>query len=345
MAKRAKPSEPSEPEREEGMAKVDDPVLDAPAEVNATPEVPPETSVAPNGPSKDIAIIEPRKAPPSLPPETPPRAPSGPGFGERVGRFFRFLLRLVSLLILLSLLSLALYLVLPWLYQRFIQPVEQNTAQVKELQSRQAQLEQEVADLQTKLGTIETVQNSHDGSLTEMDQRISEIESEIAARTKSLTELEEMLTKLQAQSDAASAELDRQINLLKGMELLSRGRLFMYQSNFGLAEQDIQIARDLLATLQPDAPQPLARELEVVIQRLDMTLSSLPDFPVAASDDLDIAWQILLSGLPQVTPTVSVTVSATGTLSATPTGKATQVTVTVSSTPQMTATVQPTQTP
>jgi len=129
------------------------------------------------------------------------------------------------------------------------------------------------------------------------------------------------------------------------MELLSRARLFMYQSNFGLARQDVQIARDLLAEIQPDAPQPLARELEAVIQRLDMTLSNLPDFPVAASDDLDIAWQILLSGLPQATPTVSVTVSPVGTVSVTPTVKATQGTVTVSSTPPVTTTVQPSTTP
>ena len=231
-----------------------------------------------------------------MPPNPPPRAPSGPSFGERVGGFFRFLLRLVSLLILLSLLSLALYLTLPWLYQKFITPVEQNTIQVKELQSKQAQTEQELADLQTKLGTLETVQNGHDGSLTELDKRLSDIETEITARTKSLTELEDMQSKLQEQNDANAAELDRQINLLKAMELLSRARLFMYESNFGLARQDVQIGRDLLAKIQPDAPRPLADELDAVIQRLDLTLSNLPDFPVAASDDLDIAWQILLSG-------------------------------------------------
>ena len=327
MARRAKESEPSEPEREAGIVNVDEP----PRLEDGSPKVEPRP--------------EPPPSPPVVPPEAPPGAPSGPSFGERVGRFFRFLFRLISLVILLSLLSLALYLLLPWLYQTFVRPVEQNTAQVRELQTRQAQLEQDVADLQTKLGTFESVQNGHDGSLTKLDQRVSQIETETAARTRSLTELEEMLTKIQAQNDATSAELERQIKLLKGMELLSRARLFMYQSNFGLAEQDIQIARDLLATLQPGAPQPLARELEAVIQRLDMALSNLPDFPVAASDDLDIAWQILLSGLPQVTPTVSVTVSPTGTLSVTPTVKATQVTVTVSSTPPVTTTVQPSPTP
>jgi hypothetical protein len=337
MAKRAKTSEPSEPEREEGILPVDDPLTEAPAEVEATPEAPPELPAPPNDTSKAISVRE----PPRVPPEAPPRVPSGPSFGQRVGGFFRFLLRLVTLLILLSLLSLALYLTLPWLYQKFITPVEQNTARVKELQSSQAQTEQELADLQTRLGALETVQNGHDGSLTELDKRLSDIETEITSRTKSLTELEGMQARLQEQNDATSAELDRQIDLLKGMELLSRARLFMYESNFGLARQDVQIARDLLAKIQPDAPQPLGNELEAVVERLDMTLANLPDFPVAASDDLDIAWQILLSGLPQATPTVIGTLIPAGTLSVTP--NATEVTVT--STLQATATVQPSATP
>jgi hypothetical protein len=347
MAKRAKASEPSVPEseREGEIVKVEEsrPLGEVPAEVEATPEAPPALAPVPHGDPKAMSVSEPPIVPPDVPARPHTAAPSGPSFGQRVGGFFRFLLRLVSLLILLSLLSLALYLVLPWLYQTFVRPVEQNTAQVRELQSRQAQVEQEVSDLQTKLGTIETVQNGHDGSLTELDKRLSDIETEITARTKSLTELEDMQARLQAQNEAVSKELDLQINLLKGMELLSRARLFMYESNFGLARQDVQIGRDLLAKVQPDAPKPLTDELEAVVQRLDMTLSNLPAFPVAASDDLDIAWQILLSGLPQVTPTLIGTITPAGTLSVTPTGKATEITFTP--TPQMTATVQPSATP
>ena len=319
MAKRAKASEPSEPEA--GIVKVDEPS----SSENASVEMDEKPKALPP------PVVESRSAPAS--------EPSGPTFGQRVGGFFRFLLRVISLLILLSLLSLALYLVLPWLYHKFITPVEQNTAQVRELQSQQKQMEQEMAALQTRLSTIATAQNGHDGSLTELDQRLSDIETEITARTKSLTELEDMQAKLQAQNQTVSAELERQINLLKAMELLSRARLSMYQSNFGLAKQDVQIGRDLLAKVQPDAPAPLANELEAVVQRLDMALSNLPNFPVAASDDLDIAWQILLSGLPQATATISETPTPAGTLSSTP--EATEATLIP--TPQ--GTIQPSVTP
>src|SRR5215212_2956048 len=115
MAKREKASEPSEPEA--GIVKVDEPSRssDTFVEIDEKPKALP----APVGAPKGIPVAESKST------------SSSPTFGQRVGGFFRFLLRVVSLLILLSLLSLALYLVLPWLYQKFITPVEQNTAQVR----------------------------------------------------------------------------------------------------------------------------------------------------------------------------------------------------------------------
>jgi predicted RNase H-like nuclease (RuvC/YqgF family) len=242
-------------------------------------------------------------------------------------------------LIVLTVISIALYFAVPLFYDTFVRPVEQNTAQIRELQSQQEQTQQQLTDLQTKLETLETVQNQHDQSLTDLDQRVIDIETEIAARTESLEALERLQSELEAQNQEVSAELERQISLLKSMELLSRARLSLYQSNFGLAKQDVQIARDLLAGIPTDAPDELAKDLGAVILRLDLTLSNLPDFPVAASDDLDIAWQILLSGLPTATPTVSVTPTPAGTASPTPT--AADMTIT----PTARATVQPSATP
>lgn len=300
MAKRAKEAEP-----EAGIVQLADPVVEIPPESHPEPQPLPSSI----GPSTEASAATPR--------ETPFHDATGPSFGQRVGRFAVFLLRVISLLILLSLLSLALYITLPWLYQKFITPVEQNTAQVKELQSRLQKNERDLAALQSRLETLQTAQNQHDGSLTELDIRLSNIESEITVRTQSLTALEKVQSELLAQNKANSAELERQVNLLKAMELLSRARLFMYESNFGMARQDVQIARDLLSALQPQAPESLAKDLDEVLRRLDLTLTNLPDFPVAASDDLDIAWQVLLAGLPEgqatgeVTPAPPVTPSPT----------------------------------
>ncbi|MGZ9235156.1 MAG: hypothetical protein ACXW4E_06495, partial [Anaerolineales bacterium] len=216
MAKRAIASEPSEPEREVGIVKVDGPVPDSPPVVEPTPE--PESPPPPPPPSPTVVV------------------PSGPSFGERVGSLFRFLFRLFLLLILLAVFSMALYFALPLFYDTFVRPVEQNTTQVRELQARQEQTEQQLADLQTKLETIETAQNQYDQSLTELDQRVIDVETEITARTESLAALERLQSELEAQNQEMSKELERQINLLKSMELLSRARLSLYQSNFGLAQ-------------------------------------------------------------------------------------------------------------
>lgn len=268
MVKRANKSEP-----EAGMVKVVDPLYDAPVVVDEQPE--------------------------------PQAAPRGPTFGQRVRRFFEFLLRLVALLIILGILGLGLYYGLPLLYQKYIVPVEQNTAGVNELQARQEQLESQVSDLQTKLGTIESLQNQHDQMLNALDGRMDEVETQITAHTQSLAALEQIQSELQTQNESGSVELERQVNLLKAMELMSRARLFMYQSNFGLARQDVQVAHDLLVTVQKDAPEALADDLSSVVLHLGLTLANLPNFPVAASDDLDIAWQILIQGLPPTRSGVS----------------------------------------
>lgn len=301
MAKRAK-------ETETGMVKVVDPFPtgDAPADSQAAQ------------------------------PPAPAPARSGPRFRQRVRRFFDFLIRLFALVIILGVIGLGLYYGLPLLYQKYIVPVEQNTAGVTELQSRQEQSEMQLSDLQTKLGTIESVQNQQDRLLTELDQRMDGIETEIAARTESLEALEQIQAEIQEENEVASAELERQVNLLKSMELLSRARLFMYQSNFGLAEQDVQIARDVLASVESEAPDSLAEDLETVLLHLDLALSNLPNFPVAASDDLDIAWQILLTGSTPTPESVIRTPTVSGTVTPGPTTTAT---------PRVTGTVQPTVTP
>jgi uncharacterized coiled-coil protein SlyX len=299
----------------------------------AKESVPAEEIAPAEEPADESMAVVPVKEPEPEPISFPPPEPAGPGLGQRVRGFFNFLARLLLTLLILALFGIGLYLVLPLLYQRYIQPVQENTTQLQELRNQLLESQQAVADLQTRLAALEVEQAHQAESLTDIDQRISEIETEIAARTESLETLEQMQATLQSQSEETSAELGRQINLLKGMELLSRARLFMYQSNFGLARQDVKSARDLLLTVQAGAPDSRAVDLNSVILRLDLALSNLPNFPVAASDDLDIAWQILLGGMPPAQTLVA---------AETPTP---QITSTPTAEPTVTLTPHPTVTP
>ena len=282
--------------------------------------VPEEETVQAEEPVQSTVAVVPAPGPEPVSEPEPSPAPvrSGPTFGQRARRFFGCLFRLILALLVLGALAAGLYFGLPLVYQRYILPVQENTTQLERLLAQGRQNEQTISDLQTRLSAIEAEQARQTDSLTELDGRISGFEKEISAHIRSLATLEKMQATLQSQNDVTNAELGRQVNLLKAMELLSRARLFMYQSNYGLARQDVQTARDLLATVQPDAPDPLADDLQAVVLRLDLTLSNLPDFPVAASDDLDIAWQILLAGLPEVKTTVSETPIPEVTLTPTP---------------------------
>ena len=273
---------------------------------------------------KAIAVVPVKKPEPEPISITPP-PPAGPGFGERVRGFLNFLARLLMILIILGLFGIGLYLLLPLLYQRYVLPVQENTSQLQQLSDQQLQNQQAVSELQTRLSALEAEQGRQAESFTNLDKRLEELETEITARTESLEALEQMQATLQSESEATNAELGRQIDLLKGMELLSRARLFLYQSNFGLAKRDVQSARDLLSTVQTSAPDSVAGDLKAVILRLDLVLSNLPNFPVAASNDLDIAWQILIGDLPQAqpqlvseTPTPASTLTLAATLTQTP---------------------------
>ena len=263
-------------------------------------EITPMEAPAVQEPAVETRAIVPSVEPPAAPP--PPQS-TGPSLGQRIGRFVRFLFTLLLILLLLGGIGAGLYFGLPFVYEKYVLPVQQNTAQLAGLQTQQAQSEQAIADLQSKLSAVEAAQTEQARSLSDLGARVSGLEKEIAAHTQTLAALDEMQKQLAEQGQAANAELSRQVDLLRAMELLSRARLFMYQSNFGLAKVDVQTARDILADVQPTAPEPLAAELKEVLLRLDLTLSNLPSFPVAASDDLDIAWQVLLGGLPPTEPT------------------------------------------
>lgn len=223
------------------------------------------------------------EAMPALVEKTPPaqdEAQEQDSFFRRLGRafgvFVRALIRLIMLVILFAAVGAMFYYGLPYIQNTFIAPVEENTAQIQKLET-------EIESLQAQLD--------------EMNSRVAVLEDSVEGHTASIEKLEEMQaaleTQLQENNDAVLLELKHEVMFTRALDILARGRLYLAQSNFGLAKTDVQTARDLLAELQA------AKEDDVLakaIERLDLALGNLPDFPVIASGDLEIAWQILISG-------------------------------------------------
>lgn len=224
-----------------------------------------------------------QEAMPALVEKTPPaqdEAQEQDSFLMRLGRafgvFFRALIRLIMLVILFAAVGALFYYGLPYIQNTFIAPLEENTAQIQELET-------EIESLQTQLD--------------EINSRVGVLEDSVEAHTVSIEKLEEMQasleTQLQENNDAVLLELKHEVMFTRALDILARGRLYLAQSNFGLAKVDVQTAHDLLAELQAVKEDVV---LEKAIERLDLSLSNLPDFPVVASGDLEIAWQILISG-------------------------------------------------
>jgi chromosome segregation ATPase len=118
-----------------------------------------------------------------------------------------------------------------------------------------------------------------------------------------------------AQATIAASLLD--VQRLKAMELLSRARFNLYQNNLGLARQDIQSASRIILAVQSQEPADQAGMIDTILARLDGALEKLPDFPVAASDELEDAWSLLVTGISTM-PTDVTAASSTPTPNRTP---------------------------
>ena len=217
-------------------------------------------------------------------PESPVK--EKPSFWSRLGQaflvFVRALFRLIATVLVIVGIGAAIYFGVPFINNNIVVPIQKNTSQIR-------QLEVELATLQARLD--------------ETGARVGELEKNIEAHTASITKLEQMQSMLEQeisdQNNSVMVALKREIMLTRSIETVARARLFLSQSNFGLARDDVQAARDILAELLIDAPSYQVTSINQIILRLDFALNNLPAFPVIAVDDVDIAWQLLMMGLPE----------------------------------------------
>ena len=187
---------------------------------------------------------------------------------------------------------------------------------------------QTLDELQTLLAELESAQNASDQAFEAMrsvsNERIAEVARSVEEVNRSLEELDGKLADLEAAlfenrgeiqelarrlsaEDAPVAALRRELRLVMAMELLTRSRLFLAQDNLGLARNDIQAARNLLADLQKRVPAHQVNALGAILNSLDSALENLPTRPILAAENLEVAWRLLQQGLPgeRMLPTAS----------------------------------------
>ena len=260
---------------------------------------------------------------------TEPSSPvpsTNPTYGQRLQgglrTFLRALLRLVIILLVAVLIGLGIYAVVRWLYPRYLVPIQTNTQEIGQLKQQLADQDQQwkdrlgqiqerlavlesqhsldretISGLQARLGEVDQLQQASQSRLEQLDQLQAGLASLNTALAQNQSSAQAMDQRLNA-GDGPLAGLEREILLLKGMELLQRSRLSLVQNNAGLARQDLLTLRDLLASLKALATPEQKDTVGQLQIRLDLALGNLPDYPVLAAQDLEIMWSLVGLGLP-----------------------------------------------
>jgi len=251
--------------------------------------------------------------------------------GSALRAFGRGLVRFLAIILTAVLLAALIYLAYMLLYQQAVVPAQQSDQRVSLLETRQAQSQadtaQKLADFEQRLAALQADVTRMGEDLSTLQAQDAGVQStlegqsaDLAALTDQYDAVETRLSSLEEQAallDGAEtplAELEKEIVVLKAAGLLNRSRLYMLQSNYGLAEEEVRLARGLLVDLQQQATSSEKGVLSAWIGRLDSALQALPDQPVMAGDDLEIAWQMLLRGLSAPLPTASATPTPVGPL-------------------------------
>jgi hypothetical protein len=204
---------------------------------------------------------------------------------------------------------------------------------------------QEVRTAQERIGAVlGRLQAERESIGQELESQQAELDDWVESVEVSRQEIAALAAGLEGEFSPVA--LRRDLILVKAMNLLARARLLLVQSNYGLAQTDLQAARELLVALSGEVPDGQAAAVAAIVARLDAALANLPEAPVAAADELDGAWQLLAAGLPveaailpalEITPAITTTVSLTPTVTLTPTA-------TLEVTPTVTVTLTPTST-
>ncbi|MEI6290823.1 MAG: hypothetical protein WCP19_10350 [Chloroflexota bacterium] len=224
-----------------------------------------------------------------------PEAGKTSNFGKNLWRTIVFIFNIILIFIFVSAISAGIYFGWPVIYQGYIQPIGENTANISQLQKKIADSNSQIAIVQTQAVELNNSQAGIILTLSAVNSKQESMQTAIDQQTSSIKSIEDLQKSLTVSNQDSDKKMNSKLNQMLSMEYLSRARLFLYQSNFGLAKNDIQQARNTLSSIE-NLSAPENSLLVEVIQRLDLCLSRLPDYPVPASGDLDIAWQLLGTG-------------------------------------------------
>ena len=196
----------------------------------------------------------------------------------------------------------------PTIRDRVYEKVDANTLEIQALSGDLTEADQTIADLQVQIDALGERQAAVPTRLDELeanfgdlnaradaeDTTVAGIEARIAELDATIAGVDGAVSELATTATSGDADLGNRLEVTGATELLSRARLFLYQANYGLAIGDLTMARAKLERIDPAVGGIAAETRDAAVARISLALASLPDRPVLAADDLDIAWQLLV---------------------------------------------------
>jgi chromosome segregation ATPase len=162
------------------------------------------------------------------------------------------------------------------------------------LQTAVAEIETQLANLQSDLKEFQSVQATVEDEINNLQGNLEVLGEGQEGTAASLEAQQERLESLTAQASQVLQELQ----LLKIMELITRARYNLVEGNLSLSRTDIQLASEIAASLQPEALPHQVEVIAEILNRLDTSLTNLAGSPLSTADQLEAAWQLLVQGLP-----------------------------------------------
>jgi hypothetical protein len=288
---------------------------------------------------------------------TTPAAPSG------FRKFLRALLRLVLFGLVTAVIITVVYLGVVYMLQNAVQPARVNAEQLRDLSTRQASRDEKsderLDEMSQRLAELESQQDLNNEQFSGLKGDVEALNRAIGGQTNTLNRLEllegqmdsvlqfisplatgtvqETLVASNQQLRADMVLMQRELKALKALELINRARLFILQENYGKAGNDMEEAHQSLLALRDILPAESNGTIDLILQRLELALLNIETAPGMASDDLEIAWGLLLSNLPNAEAS---TANESITPTFTPTPYLTETSVLITPTPYVTPTPQ-----
>ena len=201
----------------------------------------------------------------------------------------------------------------PYLDQRVFQPIDTNQALVQELKATQNALEIQISSLQTTVdGNQSEIESDIAATLDQLSEDVVHMQSEVDNNTYfGGTLAPAMIATVSARQDSNSENLSalataqmrdsgnrQELELLRTLELLTWAHQYILHDNYGLAENELDAARENLSFMITRVPPKQRVVVLEMLNLVDQCIADLPSRPAVAAEKLQLAWHMGVTEFP-----------------------------------------------